>query len=70
MKDLKSILAEITELTTNIETNYPELYTLLDENPLTIPAKAHPKMTLDTMADYLESLKQILEQYIKTHHKL
>ena len=68
MKDI--ILAEISELTTNIESNYPELYTYLDENPLTIPANAHPKMTLDIMADYLESLNQLLKQYIKTHHKL
>jgi len=70
MKKLQSILTEITKLTTNIETNYPELYALLDENPLTIPSGAHPKVTLKIMGDYLESLKEILKQYIKTHHKV
>lgn len=34
MQDLKSVLAEIMELTNTMESNYPELYRNLDENPL------------------------------------
>ena len=69
MKTLQSIENQIITLTTSIEVNYPELYARLDENPITIPSKTHPDMNVSIMVDYLESLKQILKQYIKTHNK-
>ena len=67
MKTLQDIENQIITLTTSIEVNYPELYATLGENPITIPSKMHPDMNI--MEDYLESLKQILKQYIKTHNK-
>lgn len=67
MKDLHKILNEITEITMLIETEYPELYRNLDENPLTIPVNEDPKMDKKVMQDYLESLKQLLEHHIETH---
>jgi len=69
MKTLQDIQDQITKLTTKIGVNYPELYVALDENPITIPSKNHPDINLSIMEDYLESLKQILKQYIKTHSK-
>jgi len=69
MKTLQDIQTQIIKITTNIETNYPELFAMLDENPITIPSVIHPKMSINVMEDYLESLKQILAQYIKTHRK-
>lgn len=69
MKTLRDIENQIVRLTTNIVVNYPELYATLDENPMTIPSKIHPHITKSDMEDYLESLKQILKQYIKSHHK-
>ena len=65
MKNSQNILQEITELTTNIETNYPELYRSLDENPITLPVSKHPYMDKTVMLDYLESLKQILKHYLE-----
>lgn len=67
MKNLNNILTEITQLTTNIETNYPELYRTLDENPLTIPATDHPHINQQNMENYLESLKQLLKHHLETH---
>ena len=67
MKKLHKVLNEITELTTNIETNYPELYRLLDENPMTLPIRQHPHMDKVVMQEYLESLKQLLSHYIEEH---
>ena len=67
MKDLKTLLAEVTRLTYNIETNYPELYRILDENPMTIPSIEHPHINIDTMQEYLESLKQLLKHHLETH---
>lgn len=69
MKNLNQILTEITEITTNIETNYPELYRSLDENPLTIPKTNSPHIDSKIMEAYLESLKQLLSHYLDTHTK-
>ncbi|NRR92099.1 hypothetical protein HSX10_11025 [Winogradskyella undariae] len=65
MKNLHRILIEITELTSNIETKYPELYRSLDENPITIPTSQHPHMDKVIMEEYLESLKIVLKNYLK-----
>ena len=67
MKSLHNILTEITQLTTNIETNYPELYRSLDENPMTLPVMSHPRMDKKVMEEYLESLKQLLEHYLEEY---
>ncbi|MDG1729447.1 MAG: hypothetical protein P8K68_07595 [Algibacter sp.] len=68
MKNLRKLLTEITQLTTNIETNYPELYRSLDENPLTIPKTDHPNVDKQVMEEYLESLKQLLKHHLETHN--
>ncbi len=67
MKDVHNLLREISEITTNIETNYPELYRSLDENPMTIPISDHPHIDKKIMQEYLESLKQLLEHHLDTH---
>lgn len=67
MKDLHHILNEITQLTLNIETNYPELYRTLDENPMTLPITSHPHIDKKVLQEYLESLKQLLEHHLETH---
>ncbi|SHJ07475.1 hypothetical protein [Pseudozobellia thermophila] len=67
MKDLQRILNEITQLTTHIETDYPELYRSLDENPMTLPVSKYPHMDKVVMQEYLESLKQLLEHYLDEH---
>lgn len=67
MNELKKILAQITQLTTTIQTNYPELYRTLNENPLTIPSEDHPDINIDSMNSYLESLKELLRHHIETH---
>ncbi|MGB5665714.1 MAG: hypothetical protein WBM53_02610 [Maribacter sp.] len=69
MKNLHNILKEIVQLTTNIETNYPELYRFLDENPMTLPVSKHPHMDKEVMQEYLESLKQLLKHHLETHKK-
>lgn len=69
MKTLQDIEDQIMRLTLSIEINYPELYAKLDENPITLPSEVHPDMNPKIMEDYLESLKQILRQYTKTHNK-
>lgn len=67
MKKLQGLLTEISELTRQIETDYPEVYQFLDENPLTLPVAAHPKVDKVALEDYLQSLKQLLSHYRETH---
>jgi len=67
MKTTQELLTQITQLTTNIETNYPELYAFLQEEPITIPSKQHPEINLAILQDYLQTLKQELQHHIKTH---
>lgn len=69
MRTLQDIEDQIIRLTLSIKVNYPELYATLDENPITIPSKTNPELDKKAMEDYLESLKQILKQYTKTHNK-
>ncbi len=67
MKNLNALMQNIIELTTVIETKYPELYKYLDETPLIIGK--HPEKEINTtdLKDYLSTLKNQLEEYIKTH---
>jgi hypothetical protein len=67
MENLHNIQTEITQLTTNIETNYPEIYRFLDENPMTIATSNNPHVDKMAMQEYLESLKQLLKHHLETH---
>ncbi|WP_153042724.1 cupin domain-containing protein [Rufibacter ruber] len=65
MRTATQTLEEITWLTSNIQSNYPELYQYLEENPLTLPPQ--PNAPVDRYEDYLESLKSLLRNHITTH---
>lgn len=67
MKQLKEIIKEINTLTLKIEQEYPELYHYLDENPLTIPNGELEAFDNKVFSDYLDSLKQLLQQYTINH---
>ncbi|BAO55262.1 MULTISPECIES: hypothetical protein [Flavobacteriaceae] len=69
MRKIQKLTQEINELTVRIEHEYPELYRYLDENPITIPVDDEAKPTIKSFADYLESLKSILEKYMESHNK-
>ena len=69
MKKTQELLKEITDITYKIEKDYPELYQYLDENPITIPIVAHPTMTNKVFSDYLQDLKNLLNNHIASHKK-
>ena len=52
MEYVKTLLTKISELTRDIETNYPELYQYLDENPITIPNESNPKIDSQELQNY------------------
>lgn len=69
MKTLNQLMQDIIRLTTQIETNYPELYKYLSETPLML--NEAPENSVDTteLEQYLETLKSQLLHHIETHHK-
>ncbi len=66
MRTLNSVLTEITQLTSNIETNFPELYQYLDENPITLIGD-NSEIGFKEFENYLETLKEQLKDYIESH---
>ncbi|MFO7673502.1 MAG: hypothetical protein R6V74_07335 [Lutibacter sp.] len=70
MKNEQNLLTEISQLTKNIETNYPELYQFLDESPVTIPSESNPSIDKKILQDYLDSLKQLLKHHLETRKKI
>ena len=67
MKTKQELLTQITQLTSSIETNYPELYSFLLEEPVTIASKEHPQIDVAVLQDYLETLEQELKHHKETH---
>jgi hypothetical protein len=67
MNQLKNLLREITDLTLEIETRYPELYRFLDENPLTLPVSSHPHIDKAVLQEYLQGLQDLLRHHLETH---
>lgn len=69
MKKSQELLKELMDITYKIESEYPELYKYLDENPVTIPIVEHPHLTNKVFSDYLTDLKNLLNNHIQTHKK-
>lgn len=67
MKKLNILMQEIISLTSNIETNYPELYQYLDETPLYLCKTEEKVICAADLEEYLETLKEQLKNHIKTH---
>ena len=67
MENLKYLVEKITDITTRIESNYPELYRFLDENPITIPSTKNPDLDKKILEGYLDDLNQLLQHHLETH---
>ncbi|MBD0836715.1 hypothetical protein [Aestuariibaculum suncheonense] len=63
MKPFTKTLSKISHLIRYIETDYPELYQHLDESPVTLTENTGAKMDMDSMQNYLDTLKSILHHY-------
>ncbi|MFN3969011.1 hypothetical protein [Flavobacterium sp.] len=69
MKTLNQLMQDIIRITTEIETNYPELYKYLNETPLSLSETASKKVHTTELKQYLETLKSQLLHHIETHNK-
>jgi hypothetical protein len=68
MSSLEDILVQINLLRSQIKTQYPELYNLLEEEPITIASKRYPDVSEKMLQNYLENLQELMKTYGKTHH--
>lgn len=66
----KELNAEILEITMTIKEKYPELTTYLTELPGTIPDNQNPEITINTLREYRNTLKALVENYIQEHPEL
>jgi len=66
MKTLASVLTEISEITSKIRVEYPELYELLEENKVSVYTGGK-EVDSNEFTEYLDSLKEKLEHYIENH---
>ncbi|WP_405266807.1 hypothetical protein [Cellulophaga sp. Ld12] len=69
MKKIHAVLTAISQLIKTIETDYPELYQFLDENPVTIPSEKHPDLDKDALEGYLADLNSLLQHHLENHSK-
>ncbi|MFH4967184.1 hypothetical protein V8G61_03175 [Gaetbulibacter sp. M240] len=68
MKTIQRIEDDILNLTNTIGKDYPELYTYLDETPITTPSLKHPRISAEVLEDYLKTLKELLKHHMETHN--
>jgi hypothetical protein len=67
MKTLNQLMQDIIQLTTVIETHYPELYKYLSETPMTLGNSDDGKIDTADLKQYLETLKSQLQHHMETH---
>ncbi len=69
MKNIHTLMQDLVLLTTQIETNYPELYNTLNETPLFLGESSAQGITTKELESYLNTLKEKLKHYIENHPK-
>lgn len=65
METEKELNDKIMALTREIREKHPELSGNLDEMPLTIPNQSSPEVTINSLKEYHESLKLMLQRNAK-----
>jgi hypothetical protein len=62
-------MQEIIQITSEMETNYPELYSYLSETPIEICDTEEKTICTTDLEHYLATLKSQLKHHIETHKK-
>jgi hypothetical protein len=65
----KELNRKIYVVTNMIQEDYPELYVQLEEFRDTLTLKEHPQVNIETLANYYESLKSMVQKYIEEKDK-
>lgn len=67
MKTTKDLTENISKITTTIRAEFPELLKFLNEMPETIPNVVNPEITRQSLAEYFNSLENLLWKYARNH---
>ena len=67
MKNSSQILTEISNITRDIQENYPELQKYLDETRSTLPKSYSDDSMNQDLQDYLTGLKEMVKKYKEGH---
>jgi len=65
MKTIDKLNEDILKITIKIQNEYPEISVYLNEMPVTIPNVSSPKINVNALSEYYESLKILLKDYIE-----
>ena len=63
----KEVTEAIAKLTIEIREKYPEIGKYLNEMTVTNPDEEHPRINVELMNDYYETLKLMVEKYAAEH---
>jgi hypothetical protein len=67
MENSNQILTEISNITRDIQENYPELQKYLDETRSTLPKSDDSNSMEQSLQDYLTGLKEMVKKYKAGH---
>lgn len=67
MKTETILIEKIISITTLIREKHPELIIFLEEMPVTIPNENDPKLNLEALNNYYNSLISLLKKYEIEH---
>ncbi|WP_309609966.1 hypothetical protein [Flavobacterium sp.] len=70
MKTESELNNDILKITMIIRDNYPEISKFLAEMPITIPEESHPKINIQILQDYYDSLQSLIIEYDAKHKKI
>ncbi len=63
----KALNEKILKITLLIQNDFPELYSFIEEMPVTIPDSNDPEISLNNLKKYHNSLEVMLKNYKPTH---
>jgi hypothetical protein len=63
----KNELHNFFEITMFIHTTHPELSKFIEEFPVTIPNQKNPKITIENLETYYNSLANLISKYNQNH---
>jgi hypothetical protein len=67
METENEINAKIMKITMVIHENYPELSKYLNEMPITVPIDSNPKVNVENLKKYYETLLTLFRNYVAEH---
>ncbi len=60
-------MVEIIDISSEMESRYPELYKYINETPLSLGNSTEKEISVMDLESYLNTLKEQLKDFMKTH---